>query len=58
MRVAFKALEKGREEELQEISLVYFAKKKALVDRFLALKEKFKGYKEHTAREFDVKDAI
>ena len=48
MRIAFKALEEGREKELQDISLVYFAKKKALVDRFIALKEKFKGYKEHT----------
>ena len=58
MRIAFKALEEGREKELQDISLVYFAKKKALVDKFVNLKEKYKGYREYTDQEFKLKDLI
>ena len=58
MRIAFKALEKGREKELEEISLVYFAKKKALFDRYMQVKQKFKHHKEHVAQEFKVKDVI
>ena len=41
MRHAFKALKDGREKELREVSLIYFAKKKELFDKYIKVREEF-----------------
>ena len=58
MRHAFRALQEGREKELREVSLVYFAKKQELVAKYLKIRDSFKHYRSDTQKELDVKDAI
>ena len=58
MRHAFKTLQEGREKELREVSLVYFAKKKELYEKYSALRENFKSYRADTEKELKLKDAI
>ena len=58
MRIAFRKLEEGREKELREVSLIYFAKKKELFGKYIKLGEKFKAYREDTAKELNLKEMI
>ena len=58
MRHAFKTLQEGREKELREVSLIYFAKKKELFGKYVKLGEKFKAYRDDTAKELRLKEVI
>ena len=58
MRNAFEKIQKGKEQELEDANLIYFAKKQELVNRFNDLKRKFEKYKTDVAIELDIKDKI
>ena len=58
MRNAFTKIQEGKERELEDANLIFFAKKKELVNRFNNLKQKFEQHKLDMDVELDLKDKI
>ena len=58
LKNAFEKIQRGKEKELQDAHLVYFAKKQEIVERFNDLKKKFEQYKVEVNIELDIKDKI
>jgi hypothetical protein len=56
MQTAFNLVKQGRENELEEIRLVYFDKQRTLMKNFTALRDKFIKYRSETEREITMKD--
>ena len=58
MRNAFEMVFKGKEKQLKNVQLVYFAERQALVDNFNGLNKRYEQLKDDVQKELDVKDVL
>ncbi len=58
MEQAFNKFKKGREEEVEQMTLIFFDKEKSLLKKHKALKVMFEDYRKDILREFTIKEDI
>ena len=58
MRTAFEMVKKGKEKQLKDVKLIFFAKKQELVDNFNKLNKKYEQLKLDLQKELRIKDTL
>lgn len=58
MQKAFEKVKRGKEQDLEEVKLIYFDKEKNLLKKYKTLKQTYKEYKADMEREMKLKEDI
>ena len=58
MRDAFDKIKEGKEQALKDAHLIFFAKRKELVDRYNTVCQRYENYKADVVKELKIKDEI
>lgn len=58
MRNLYEKAQAGKDKELRDLGLVFFAEKKEIVERYNSLVERSRDFKIHVQKEIEIKEEI